>query len=98
MNINLLKFKDVHLTGACINPAAGERLSEYLADPLESPAAKDVEAHLLDCRHCREFFLTVFSLRDAARTAQQTQEDAGGGDARSEQDANVLAMAHFRKS
>ena len=88
------KVTDAQPDGACINPAMGERLSAYLADPLESPAAQEVEAHLLDCRHCREFFLTVLSFRGEARMAQKTKD---GEEQCAEQHPKVLKMAHYRK-
>jgi predicted anti-sigma-YlaC factor YlaD len=94
MSTNLYKLTDAQLSGACTYPATGERLSEYLADPLESPAAKEVEEHLLDCRHCREFFLTILSMRGEARMAQITPDGEIG---RQEQNANVLEMAYFKK-
>lgn len=94
MSINLYKQTNAHLTGACVDPATGERISEYLADPLDSPAAEEVEAHLLDCLHCREFFLTILSIRGEARMARNTPH-AGGGD--SEQNENVLELSQFRE-
>jgi putative zinc finger protein len=56
-----------HVQGGCDRPELFGRLYSYLDDPINEPAAEEIEDHLLDCRDCREFFLTTLNLRRAAR-------------------------------
>jgi hypothetical protein len=94
MNSNLYKLTNAQHTGACIDPATGERISEYLADPLDNPAAVEVEAHLLDCLYCREFFLTILSIRGEARMAKKMPNAEGK---EFEQNEDVPELSNFRK-
>jgi anti-sigma factor RsiW len=61
----------------CVNPVIEERVFAYITDELEDSAVEEVEDHLLECRHCREFFLIMLSVRGEAQKA---------GDLRSSED------------
>ena len=94
MTMNQDEINEAHYRGECIYPDTGEKLSDYLAGPLESVVAKEVEDHLLECLHCREFFLTVLSIRGEARMAKAA---SGGEEPHAAEDAKVLRFADFRK-
>ena len=64
-----------HVQGGCGRPDISGRLYTYLEDPINDPAAEEIEDHLLACRDCREFFLTTTNLRRAAR-----KMNVAGGD------------------
>ncbi len=94
MNTSQYKINEAQASGTCTHPTLGDRLSAYLADPVESPAAEEVEDHLLECRYCREFFLMVLSIRGEARMAKKKRAGANG---HSSNDEKVLRLADFRK-
>jgi predicted anti-sigma-YlaC factor YlaD len=65
-----------------------------LADPLESPVAREVEDHLLECRYCREFFLAVLSMRGEARMVKAMRAGTDGGPL---SNAKVTKLSDFKK-
>jgi hypothetical protein len=77
--------------GGCERPDISGRLYAYLDDPINEPAAEDIEEHMLGCRDCREFFLMALKLRRAGRQARvaDTEEIANS--------AEVVSLADFRK-
>ena len=79
---------------ACTYPHVGGRLAEYLADPLNFSAAQEVEAHLLECLHCREFYMAMSSIFSEARRVK-------GMSARTDEsppnNAKVTRLADFKK-
>jgi hypothetical protein len=89
MNTNVEGFTEVR--GGCERPDISGRLYAYLDDPINEPAADDIEEHLLGCRDCREFFLMTLKLRHAGRQARVVE---GGEIAGS---ADVVSIAEFRK-
>jgi hypothetical protein len=94
MNKNHHEFNEAQSDEACTYPHAGGRLADYLADPLESPVAQEVEDHLLECRYCREFFLAVLSIRGEARMVKTM---SGNADESPSGDANVMRLSDFKK-
>lgn len=64
---NQHKFAQTRLSGVCTNPTIGEGLSTYIVSPLDDPAAEEVEDHLLECRHCREFYLRMVDIQAGER-------------------------------
>lgn len=78
----------------CTYPYAEGRLADYLADPVNYPEAKEVEDHLLECLHCREFFLAVLSIRGEARMVMQA---SAGADGSQPSDEKVVRLADFKK-
>ncbi|HKU76871.1 MAG TPA: zf-HC2 domain-containing protein [Pyrinomonadaceae bacterium] len=65
--MNTILEDDFMHMGGCDRPDVSGRLYAYLDDPINEPAADEIEDHLLDCRDCRESFLTALNLRSAAR-------------------------------
>jgi anti-sigma factor RsiW len=59
----------------CTRPALGARLPDYIVDLLEDLAAEEVEDHLLECRHCKERYLTILRVRGAAIQARQREQE-----------------------
>jgi anti-sigma factor RsiW len=59
----------------CTRPALGELLPDYIVDLLEDPAAEEVEDHLLECRHCKERYLTILRIRGAAIRARRRGQE-----------------------
>lgn len=99
MSENLCEFVDARSREArsreaCVRPAVGGLLFDYIAELLEDPAASEFEDHLLDCRCCRHEYLKLLSLRGAKGAAKATLD---GEDARASDDANVGSIAVFRK-
>ena len=47
------------MTYLCTNPVLGARLPDYIASLLDDAASEQVEAHLNDCPHCKEHYLTI---------------------------------------
>lgn len=56
----------VHTEEPCTCPAIGSLLPAYIVDLLDDPVAEKVESHLVDCRHCKERYVTVLRVRRAA--------------------------------
>lgn len=69
------EFAEVAVGQQCDNPGIRGYLSVYILNPVEDPSAREVEDHLLDCRHCREFLLTTLSVRDEARRAKNRRRN-----------------------
>lgn len=65
----------------CTRPTLGELLPDYILDLLADPAAEELEDHLLECRHCKDKYLTILRVRGAAMRAR--------GQEAAEQDENV---------
>jgi hypothetical protein len=51
----------------CTSPALGAQVPDYIVDRLDDEQAEVVENHLLDCKHCREMYLTIIRIRDTGR-------------------------------
>lgn len=94
MNTSQHKHPVAHVSVSCAKPGIRQHLSIYITDPLDDPLAEEVEDHLLDCRHCREFFMTMLQLRDEAR---RQKEARGGGNGRPSNEAKVFSLADFKK-
>lgn len=94
MNNNQHELNEAQYHGECVRPAAGRRLSEYLTGRLEGAAAKEVEDHLLECLHCREFFLQVSRVRSRARAEREAHV---GGNGSASNEAKVRRLADFRR-
>jgi anti-sigma factor RsiW len=70
----------------CTCPAVGALLPDYIVELLEDPAAEKVERHLVDCRHCKERYLTILRARARARNTKNIRGREG----------NLLRAAHMR--
>ena len=86
MTTILSDFTEVQ--GGCDRPDISGRVYAYLDDPINEPAAEDIEDHLLGCRDCRELVLMALNLRRAARRASLAE---------GEENAEVVRLADFRK-
>ena len=93
MNTDQNERTETQYRGECGHPV-GERLSDYLANLLKGAAAKEVEDHLLECRHCGDFFLAILSIRSEARRSKNVR----GEDRPASDGAEVLRLADFRKT
>lgn len=47
----------------CSDPAVGSLLPDYIVDLLDDTVAFEVEQHLVDCRSCKQRYLTVLRAR-----------------------------------
>lgn len=83
--------------GTCSRPALREQLAVYILNPLTDPAAEEIEEHLLDCRSCRELFLTMLKLRDSERQDRKLRAHAAGGGAARSGSAQVFRFADFTR-
>lgn len=90
----LRESSEAQFCGKCTETSIQEQVFSYLADDLEDSAAEEVEDHLLECRHCREFFLAMLNTRGEASMAQSA---SGGGTGRVSNDGSVPRLADFRK-
>jgi anti-sigma factor RsiW len=70
----------------CTCPSLGARLPDYIVELLEDLAAEEVEDHLLECRHCKERYLTILRIRSAALQARRGQEGVEQPDSATEDD------------
>ena len=74
--------------GRCTNPEVQKWLYSYISGTLENPETEEaddgllessktaqVEEHLLECRHCREFFLIMDGVGDEARSSRELRSD-----------------------
>lgn len=90
-NINAQKksggFDESQLDVPCDNSYAPEGLLAYISGVLESSEEEEMEEHMLACRSCRGFFITILSVRAEARAA-----DAVDGVSK------VAMLGDFRKS
>jgi anti-sigma factor RsiW len=77
----------------CTCPAVGVLLPDYIVELLEDPAAEKVERHLVDCRHCKDRYLTILRVRGRARNARNRR----GGDGNVMRVALVREMADLSK-
>lgn len=94
MNMKQHEFAAAQSSGVCADPVVGERLFIYFSNPLEDPAAEEVEDHLLDCRHCRNILLTMLSLQNETRRASDVSFNHDGS---ASNDAKVARLADFEK-
>jgi predicted anti-sigma-YlaC factor YlaD len=94
MNKRQLNYTAEKLCVTCTNPVIQEQVFAYIADQIEDSAAEEVEDHLLECRHCREFFLIMLSIRGEA---QKVSRPHGSQDCLTSNDALVPRLADFRK-
>jgi anti-sigma factor RsiW len=78
----------------CTNPVIGDRLSAYISNPLDDATAEEVEDHLLECRHCRKFFLTMLRIRGEAR---RTKDAPDGDNGRAPSDEKLVRFPDFKK-
>lgn len=94
MNMSQRESTEAQFSGTCITPDVQDQVFEYIADLLEDREAERIEDHLLDCRHCREFFLTM---RRIGSEAHKEQNSRGGEDGQSPNShAQVLRLSDFR--
>lgn len=60
----------------CINSGVQEKVFKYLLDDIEDEREADAaEEHLLECRYCRETFLTMLHVRVEANGMQGLREN-----------------------
>ncbi len=95
MSTNNNGFAKTQHGGSCTDPQVGEGLSAYITDPLEE-GAEDVEDHLLNCRPCREFYLTMLDILDEARAKNGARGGSNNGHTPDEE--ATPSLADFRKS
>ncbi len=55
--------KGAEVSDACADPHISKLIPEYVNNLIADPSANEIENHLLECRHCREFFITLMQLR-----------------------------------
>lgn len=51
----------------CTAPALGAQVPDYIVDRLTDAEAEFVEDHLLQCKGCREMYLTILFTRERGR-------------------------------
>jgi len=66
----------------------------YITDPINDPSAEEVENHLLDCRGCRDFFLTMLKMRSHAAQAEKRGRNSA---TRKMDRADLIRFSDFRK-
>ena len=90
---------ETRLFEECINPGVQEKVFKYLLDDIEAEQGAELEAeqeaeavedHLLECRYCRETFLTMLSIRVEADGANNLR---GGRGEPAPADAQLLTLA-----
>jgi hypothetical protein len=74
----------------CTNPDVGAQVPSYIVDLLEESMAEVVEAHLVECRDCKERYLTVLRVQAAARKSKLAATN--GSLAHAEEIARALAV------
>lgn len=95
MNKTLHKFnKGAEVSDSCADPEIREQLAEYINSPLADPSAAEIENHLLECRHCREFFVTMLNLRKLHGSAEKRR---ARNRRKALKNANVINLADFRE-
>lgn len=94
MSTTLYEVKEPQIGGLCLSRGFRERLAAYVTNPLDYPSAEEIEDHLLDCRDCREFFLTMLKMR--SHTTQSKNKAFRNGATDTDQ-AEVFRLADFRK-
>jgi hypothetical protein len=94
MNKKQLNYTKEQVCVACTNPTIEEQVFAYIADQLEDSVVEEVEDHLLECRHCREFFLIMLSVRGEA---QKVSNLHGSEDCLTLNDVLVPRLANSRK-
>lgn len=94
MNKNQLDYTEVQSYAICTNPPIQERVFAYIADQLDGSGAEEVEDHLLECRDCREFFLTMLNVRKEV----QKQGNLNGNEGIPKSNETLVPMlADYRK-
>ena len=91
MNTTLYKIIETQLSETCTRPAVGDQLADYIAGLLAVAEAKQVEDHLLDCLHCREFFLLMQDIRGEEGELTASRD---GGD---ELEVRVESLERFKR-
>lgn len=95
MNTKSDRIISTESRGACTRPEVGALLPDYFVGLLRTAAAAAVEDHLRACQFCAKDYLTITSIRAAARaTASDARPDA---DRRALGGAQVSWLASFRK-
>jgi hypothetical protein len=65
---------------ACVHPAVGSKLPDYIVNLLDDNEAFEVDQHLVDCRYCKDKYLFVLRVqREAAvriKAATTNRENA----------------------
>jgi predicted anti-sigma-YlaC factor YlaD len=79
-------FDESQFDVPCDNSYAPESLLAYISGALESSEEEKMEEHMLACRSCRGFFITILSVRAEARAG-----DASNGASK------VTRLGDFRK-
>jgi hypothetical protein len=76
MSTNLHSSIAAQSEEACIDPAVGSLLPDYIVDLLEETAAEQVDQHLIDCQTCKEKYLAILRICHTTcevKTAQATR-------------------------
>ena len=87
-------FSEPQQGGKCVVRGAKESLYGYISGALESSEAVEVEDHLLGCRPCRDFFVTMLGVRASARSSRELRDAEGIPEPDS---AQVTRLGDFRK-
>ena len=87
-------FSEPQQGGKCVVRGAKESLYGYISGALESFEAVEVEDHLLGCRPCRDFFVTMLDVRAEARTSKELRDAEGIPEPDGTQ---VIRLGDFRK-
>jgi hypothetical protein len=89
------RLNEAQLFDECINPNVQEQVFKYLLDDLDDEhEAEAVEDHLLECRYCRDTFLTMLNVRVEANGARNLRDGAGSP---APTDSQVLRLADSKK-
>ena len=51
----------------CTAPALGAQVPDYIVERLNDQQAEVIENHLLECKDCRETYMTIICTREAGR-------------------------------
>lgn len=78
MSIHTHPFTEAQSAEACIDPAVGSLLPDYIVDLLEETAAEEVDKHLINCQPCKETYLAILRIRYAPREPQTVQVNGNG--------------------
>ena len=94
MSTNLHPSIEAQSEEACIDPAVGSLLPDYIVDLLEEEAAEQVDQHLIDCQTCKEKYLAILRICHTAHEAKIVHGDENG---RESLDARVLKLTDYKK-
>lgn len=66
MTTKLSLISRTEIREICSTPEIGQLLGNYFVELLDESAAEEVEDHLLECGYCRNRYLRMLGLMDAA--------------------------------